>query len=141
MLTVAFTGPRKLTNQQTDQAIMVVYSLPRCRWLIGCADGVDAIVREFAPRAFVLFKAQESQPYHYQERSKRMIDALAAAGGTLHAFPNKLCPKELTLNSWAGSGTWGTILYAHSLGCLVELHPLTEIDIPDWLQQKQLNLF
>ncbi len=141
MLTFAFTGPRNLTLQQADSAFSVIYSLPRCCWLIGCANGVDAIVRELASESFVLFKTQGSQPYHYQERSKRMIDALAAARGTLHAFPNKPCPKELTLNSWAGSGTWGTVLYAHSLSCPVELHPLAEIEIPNWLQQKQLSLF
>jgi predicted alpha/beta hydrolase family esterase len=47
----------------------------------------------------------------------------------------------LSRDRWHGSGTWGTIFYAHSLGCPVELHPLVEMEPPEWLQQKQLNLF
>jgi hypothetical protein len=56
MLTFAFTGPRNLTLQQADSAFSVIYSLPRCCWLIGCANGVDAIARELAPKSYVLSK-------------------------------------------------------------------------------------
>ncbi|MDX2241395.1 MAG: hypothetical protein NW224_11985 [Leptolyngbyaceae cyanobacterium bins.302] len=143
MQTLAFTGARKLTSEQVNHAHSIILSLPRCLWLVGCAPGLDAIARELAPKPFVLFEAQGTHVYHYQKRSKNMIDALAAAGGTLHAFPNKPCPQGLTLDSWKGSGTWGTIFYAHSLGCPVELHLLAEVDLPSWLteQVQQLQLF
>jgi len=143
METLAFTGSRILTPEQSDYAHSVILSLPRCLWLIGCAPGLDAIARELAPKSFVLFKAQGSHAYHYQERSKRMVAALAQTGGTLHAFPNKPCPVAISRTSWGGSGTWGTILEAHSLGCPVELHPLIELELPLWLLEsgQQLNLF
>jgi hypothetical protein len=142
MQTFAFTGPRTLTPEQSDQARRIILSLPhKAVWLIGCAGGLDAIARDLAPRPYVLFAAASRKPWELQARSKRMVDALAAAGGTLHAFPNKPCPVELSRDRWAGSGTWGTVLYAHSLGCRIELHPLAEIEIPNWLQQKQLSLF
>ena len=141
MLILAFTGARSLTPEQGNYAYSVISSLPRGLWLVGCAPGLDAIARELAPKSFVLFEAQGTQAYHYQQRSKNMIDALADAGGTLHAFPNKPCPQGLTLDSWKGSGTWGTILYAHSQGCPIQLHPLVSLDSPEWLYQAQLTLF
>jgi hypothetical protein len=141
MQTLAFTGTRIFTPEQTAQAQSVILSLPRCLWLVGCAGGLDALVRQHAPKPYVLFEAVSRQPWELQARSKRMVDALAAAGGTLHAFPNKPCPQGLTLNRWCGSGTWGTVFYAHSQGCPVELHPLAPIDLPGWLDQEQLSIF
>lgn len=143
MQTLAFTGARKLTPEQADEARSALLALPRCLWLVGCAPGLDALARSLAPHPYALFEAQGTHVYHYQQRSKRMIDALASAGGTLHAFPNKPCPQGLTRDRWLGSGTWGTIFYAHSLGCPVELHPLAEFDPPGWLteQAQQLQLF
>jgi len=70
------------------------------------------------------------------------VDAIAGAGGTLHAWVNKPCPEELTVNSWKGSGTWGTVRYAHSKGVRVELHWLTDqTHTPEWMSQEQLSLW
>jgi len=142
METFAFTGARFLDSIQTETVREVLLSLPRrSYWLVGCAGGLDALARELAPKTLVLFEAQNRKPWELQARSKRMIDELAAAGGILHAFPNKPCPMELTRDRWCGSGTWGTAFYAHLKGCPVEVHPLAEMDLPGWLHQEQLNLF
>ena len=70
-----------------------------------------------------------------------MLQALATDGGTLHAFVTKRCPEGVTVNSWAGSGTWGTMRYAIAKGVPVELHWLIEpFELPDWLTTKQLSL-
>lgn len=141
MQTLAFTGPRFLSPDQRNQTTKTLLGLSReGTWLVGCAAGLDALVRELAPNS-VLFQAPNRKPWELQRRSKQMIDALAARSGILHAFPNKPCPKGLTLDSWCGSGTWGTILYAHRKGCWVELHPLIEMELPDWLEQEQLSFF
>lgn len=142
MDTFAFTGARFLDSAQTKMAREVLNRLPRrsC-WLVGCAGGLDALAREIAPKTMLLFEAHNRKPWELQARSKRMIDECAACGGTLHAFPNKPCPVELTRDRWCGSGTWGTAFYAHLKGCPVIVHPLTAINLPGWLDQEQLSLF
>ncbi|NJP11927.1 MAG: hypothetical protein HC866_22680 [Leptolyngbyaceae cyanobacterium RU_5_1] len=141
MQTFAFTGPRKLTPKQEAEARHVLWSLSSpAVWLFGDAEGLDALARDLAPIG-VLFEAKSKRVWELQARSKRMVEAIAYAGGTLHAFPNKPCPTGLTLQSWQGSGTWGTIVYAHSKGVPVELHWLCFPEQVPWLEQKQLALF
>jgi hypothetical protein len=70
-----------------------------------------------------------------------MIRALAAAGGTLHAWPNKPCPVGVTRHKWQGSGTWGTARYAMALGVPVVWHKLGRFELPDWAVEQQATLF
>lgn len=118
-------------------------------WHVGDADGVDQLARALAPsgdRLKVYYKNSEL-PHRAQgaERSTRMIKALAATGGTLHAWVNKPAPYGLKPGkSWGraqGSGTWGTVALAVGHGLNVVLHPLTDDAIaPDWLKPAQLTL-
>lgn len=117
---------------------------------MGDAPGLDTLARSIAQTHHLKLQVYEKRselPYRAQgaERSTRMVKALAALQGTLHAWPNKPAPNQLRPSrSWpteaAGSGTWGTIALAVGLGIPVELHPLIEIDIPLWLQSEQMTL-
>jgi hypothetical protein len=150
MHAIAVTGPRKLTPEQAKQAEQDLRHLlntgaPR-QVHVGDAAGIDALVAYLATtHDLTTHYKNRNLPPRAQgaERSTRMVKALAATGGTLHAWPNKPAPAQLKPSStWPknaeGSGTWGTVALAVGLGVKVELHPLTEAAIaPDWLTQNQ----
>jgi hypothetical protein len=151
MNTIAVTGPRQLTAEQLEQALAELKQLSHCSlWLIGDATGLDALAQTVAQAHHLNLQVYEKRPdlpYRAQgaERSTRMVKALALAGGTLHAWPNKPASGKLKPSrGWptgaAGSGTWGTIALAVGLGLPVKLHPLTDIDLPQWLESEQLML-
>ena len=127
---ILITGPRNLTPKQ--QAIAshrlqtIWHHTPNSHWHVGCASGVDAIARQTCDsEKLTIYRAQSRDPWELQARSRRMVDACES--GTLYAFPNKNCPQGLTLKSWKGSGTWGTVFYAHSKGFKIELNWLMMI--------------
>jgi hypothetical protein len=148
MTVIGITGARALT---IDQAVKVNRSLTDlmrdgtvtyCH--VGDAAGVDEIGRYVANTCLVratCHHAEGRKPWQLQTRSKGMVNDLVKANGTLHAWINKPCPAGVTVNSWAGSGTWGTIRYAIALNVPVELHWLIEAcELPDWMVEKQLSL-
>lgn len=141
---IAVTGPRNLSRDESAlvrvELAAVMESKGECqaRLMVGDADGVDAVARSLVYLCFgwALFEAEGRQPWQLQRRSKNMIDSLSMSGGELHAWPNKLCPQGLTVDCWQGSGTWGTMRYAVSLGVPVVVH--TELmpggyELPSWL--------
>jgi hypothetical protein len=145
MTVVGVSGTRELTERQAAQATKQLRSLlDRATKLhVGDATGIDAIAYRYASKRMKveLHEIEGRKPYQLQQRSKRMVEALMKDRGTLHAFVNKPCPDGVTVNSWAGSGTWGTVRYAIAKGVTVELHWLIEpCGQPDWMQQKQLSL-
>jgi hypothetical protein len=141
---IGVTGPRKLTPDHKMQAVEdLIYLLTPNTTLHACdAKGLDALARELGVNCRLYrYDAEGWKPWQLQKRSRAMVDALALAGGTLHAWPNKPCPANLTVDSWKGSGTWGTVRYAIAKGIAVELHPLTsEAIAPDWLELKTQQL-
>ncbi|MGB7414331.1 MAG: hypothetical protein WA902_09000 [Thermosynechococcaceae cyanobacterium] len=152
MQIIAVTGPRKLTLEQHEQALRELNALVICSyWHVGDATGLDALALEVACSSevnFELYQKKVNLPYRAQgaERSTRMVKALAAVGGTLHAWPNKPAPLGLKPSrSWPKraqrSGTWGTIALAVGLGLPVELHPLSDVGQSlEWLETQQLSL-
>lgn len=151
MNTIAITGPRQLTAEQREKALQELKQLSHCPcWFVGDATGLDALAQTVAQAHDLNLQVYEKRsdlPHRAQgaERSTRMVKALANMCGTLHAWPNKPVPLKLRPSrSWptgaAGSGTWGTIALAVGLGLPIELHPLTEIELPQWLVDKQLTL-
>ncbi len=145
MKVVGVTGTRKLTESQTEKAMTELRELldKATKLHVGDATGIDTLARKCANTAIEveLHETEGRKPYQLQQRSKRMVDALAKENGILHAFSNKPCPGGVTVNSWAGSGTWGTVRYAIAKGVPVELHWLIEpCQLPDWLTEKQLTL-
>jgi hypothetical protein len=145
MSVVGVTGTRKLTESQIRQATRKLSALldKATKLHVGDATGIDALARRCANAAIEveLHETEGRKPYQLQQRSKRMVDAIVKEKGILHAFVNKPCPNGVTVNSWAGSGTWGTVRYAIALGVPVEQHWLIEpCDLPDWMLEKQLTL-
>lgn len=147
---IAITGVRKLERGQYARVIAELREIEADLWHIGDATGVDRLALLTAQAkgtAYQLHKKNDELPPKVQgaERSTRMIKALAATGGVLHAFANKPAPDGLKPGkSWGkaqGSGTWGTVALAVGHGLKVELHPLTDDAIaPDWMQDAQLTL-
>ena len=153
MTTVGISGVRKLTQEQAQQVRQELTEMMRglevthCH--VGDAAGVDAIARDVATRAprvkLVCHEIKSHERWAYAERSTRMVKALAAEGGTLHAWVNKPCPpglsKSKTWKGASGSGTWGTVALAVGHGLKVELHWLIEPQgEPDWMENRQLTL-
>lgn len=146
--TIGATGPRALTSDEAAQAVCeLADALDRnTRLHVGDADGLDLLARQVAAAqdclsVHVYRPTISREPWALQARSKRMVDAVAVAGGVLHAWPNKPCPASLTVERWKGSGTWGTVRYAVAKGVAVELHwlcPATQL--PEWLACPQLKL-
>lgn len=135
---IGVAGPRKLTHHQRGQAWATLHTLltPHTRLHVGCACGLDAIAWGLAYKTWNVQHhiAEGRAPWQLQQRTKRLVTALAAEGGTLHAWPNKPCPPQLTRSRWKGSGTWGAIREAVALGVPVELHPLGDLgEQPSWL--------
>jgi hypothetical protein len=144
MKKAAATGPRKLTPEETAIALATLSQVAADEYHIGDAAGLDAIARQTWQNATIHEVTHPGQRWAYAERSKKMVDAIAPQG-TLYAFPNKPCPsgcKPSAPFSGHGSGTWGTIAYAKRQGVNIEVFPLADIPLPDWLQEpKQLSLF
>ncbi|MCW5319002.1 hypothetical protein GTQ43_36815 [Nostoc sp. KVJ3] len=158
---IAFTGPRKLTKAQEgliykDFAYFI--SNHAADWHVGDAAGLDDFVRRAAAcynKTLTVYEVAGNQRWHFAERSKRMIDAIAPLPDSwLYAFPNKLCPegcKPCKNPNGGGSGTWLTIAYAKYRGVQIYLFPQFQTKsgdkswLPQWLQDepetKQLSLF
>lgn len=147
---IGFSGARSLTAEQKTELYQKLLKIPVMStsdvWHVGDADGVDQLVRQVARERGVILRVYESetrQPWALQQRSKRMVDAVAREMGQLIAYPNKPCPEGLTpqqCNSWQGSGTWGTIAYAKRRSLLVNVQPLLDVPLPDWLNTHQISL-
>jgi hypothetical protein len=142
---LGMSGPRSLTLEQVERVKLdltkISRSYKRCCWYVGDAAGVDELARELAPE-LIIYKAISREPWELQKRSKRLVDALAEVGGTLHVWINKPCPDGVTVNSWKSSGSWGTARYAVFKGVVVVLHWLIEEQpTPQWMNQGQLSLF
>ncbi|OUL23984.1 hypothetical protein BV378_20340 [Nostoc sp. RF31YmG] len=157
---IAFTGARQLTKQQErdiykDFAYFI--SNHNADWHVGDAPGLDDFVRRAAAyynKTLTVYEVKGHQKWHFAERSKRMIDAIAdLPDAWLYAFPNKLCPegcKPCKNPNGGGSGTWLTIAYAHYRGLQIYLFPQFKTRFgddswkPDWMRKlegEQLSLF
>jgi len=124
---VGFTGSRNPSPALSNLAATVAktihsYGVPVA---VGCASGVDKVVRSSVPVSRV-FRAAGSQPWQLARRSAFMVGAVAAPSKQpryIMAFPSSACPAGLVPSSSAsacfsgkGSGTWATVAYAVGLG-------------------------
>lgn len=156
MSMIAVTGPRHLAPAQRQAATQQLRRLLSSTDVlhVGDAEGLDLLARSVGLNTGANISLHEKNPKlpwkaQGAERSTRMIKALAATGGTLHAWPAQPVPLDLKpCRNWpngaGGSGTWGTIALAVGLGVPVELHPLTDDAIaPAWMpstEARQLQL-
>jgi len=138
---VGVTGPRRLTKEQEDWLReQLAQTLKNSHLHVGDAEGVDRLAREEGRKRgpMTVYRVEGGEPWHYQARSKRLVEALRELGGTLYAYPNKPKPAGITPNNWQGSGTWGTVAYAQSRGVQVHITPLPGLELEEEPQQLTL---
>lgn len=144
MVAVAFSGARRLDPAQAAQVTQLAPAFvpAGAEVLVGCASGVDALVRAIYPdaRIFAVSSGRYGKgPAAFARRTGAMVQALrvADAGGLLVAFPARPCSDGIIpARSWrAGrpaSGTWSAAALAAGLGCELVIVPLVPMKPPQW---------
>lgn len=137
---VAFSGSRSVVPQAALCSALPLVPVG-CPVFVGCARGVDAFVRQFAPGA-VVFQAASfgSGISALVRRSAAMVGAVSVVpGGLLLAFPGCACPPGLVPSrsvsvcfSGFGSGTWASVALAVGLECDVVLWLPSGLEPPLW---------
>lgn len=150
---IAFTGSRHLDKQQEIQVykeFQKFVSTSEQNWHVGDMTGLDAFVRRAHPyysiradegykvKKLTVYKVEGNERWHFAERSKRMIEAIAnLENSCLYAFPVNPCHvgcKPSKSPNGKGSGTWLTIAYAKYLNVPIQLFPLADFELPNWLK-------
>lgn len=94
---------------------------------VGCASGVDSLVRSAFPSCSV-FRVQQFAAggrvsrASFARRSSALVSWCAARSGLLVVFPLGACPSGVRVSSsfrGCGSGSWGSVALALGLGCSV----------------------
>jgi len=115
---VGFSGSRAPSAQLSAACSAVLGVLPPISVAVGCAPGIDQLVRAAFPQARV-FRATSAHPGALAARSAHMVRQVAAAGGCLLVFPSGPCPGAVRVSSsfmGHGSGSWGSCALALGLG-------------------------
>ncbi len=94
---------------------------------VGCASGVDSLVRSAFPSASVFSVSSflvggRVARASFALRSSALVSWCAARGGLLVAFPLGACPVGVAVSAsfrGCGSGSWGSVALALGLGCSV----------------------
>lgn len=94
---------------------------------VGCASGVDSVVRSAFPSACVFRVSSFAvggrvSRASFALRSSALVSWCASRGGLLVAFPLGACPVGVAVSSsfrGCGSGSWGSVALALGLGCSV----------------------
>lgn len=89
---------------------------------VGCASGVDSLVRSAFPSASVFRVQPPLSRAAFAARSARLVWWVAASSGLLVVFPVGVAPARLAVSAsfrGFGSGSWGSAALALGLGCSV----------------------
>jgi Predicted Rossmann fold nucleotide-binding protein involved in DNA uptake len=94
---------------------------------VGCASGVDSVVRSAFPSASVFRVSSFAvggrvSRASFALRSSALVSWCASSGGLLVAFPLGACPSGVAVSAsfrGCGSGSWGSVALALGLGCSV----------------------
>jgi len=94
---------------------------------VGCASGVDSLVRSAFPSASVFRVGSFAvggrvSRASFALRSSALVSWCASSGGLLVAFPLGACPVGVAVSAsfrGCGSGSWGSVALAVGLGCSV----------------------
>lgn len=115
---VGFSGSRAPSPQLSTACSQVLSTMPSIPVAVGCASGIDQLVRQAFPQAR-LFTAASQHPGALAARSAQLVRFVAASGGCLLVFPSGPCPSAVRVSSsfqGHGSGSWGSCALALGLG-------------------------
>ncbi len=120
---VGFTGSRSSFSQAAFSCGVFLRSfspmLSKLEIGVGCAKGVDQLVRSAFPSANVFRVQSPVSRSAFAARSARLVQWVVAGQGLLIAFPNVPAPSKLRASSQFrgfGSGSWGSVALALGLG-------------------------
>lgn len=126
---VAFSGSRVLGSSASVscRAFLPVLGGFSGSVAVGCASGVDSLVRSAFPSASVFRVGSFAvggrvSRSSFALRSSALVQSCASSGGLLVAFPLGACPVGVSVSSsfrGCGSGSWGSVALALGLGCSV----------------------
>ena len=126
---VAFSGSRVLGSSASVscRAFLPVLGGFSGSVSVGCASGVDSLVRGSFPSASVFSVSSflvggRVARASFALRSSALVHSCASSGGLLVAFPLGACPSAVRGSSTfggCGSGSWGSVALAVGLGCSV----------------------
>ncbi len=129
---LGFSGSRAPSVASVRALRSVLPTLPSdVSVVVGCASGIDAVVRAACPGARV-FRAAGFGRGALAARSVACVRAVAVAGGLWVSLPDTACPAGLRPSSSPsacfagyGSGSWASLALALGLGarCCVFLPP------------------
>lgn len=137
---VGFSGSRSLPASFGDQVSALVSSVSASGRgvAVGCAGGLDALVRSSCPSA-VVFRVAGRSRGAFAGRSAALVRAVAASGSGAGfvAFPGCACPSGLVPSSSSsscfcglGSGSWASAAFAAGLGVPVVVFGLPASALP-----------
>ena len=126
---VAFSGSRVVGSSASVScgAFLPVLAGFSGSVAVGCALGVDSLVRSAFPSASVFRVGSFAvggrvSRSSFALRSSALVSWCASSGGLLVAFPLGACPSGVRVSSsfgGCGSGSWGSVALAVGLGCSV----------------------
>lgn len=141
---VGFSGSRSKPCAESVAAVRsAIASVPsRIPIHVGCAKGVDELVRTLCPSAKV-FSVQSlgfTGRGALARRSQLCVESVAVPGGVWCSFPSKLYPAGLVPSASAsrcfsgfGSGSWASLAYAAGCGVQCLLFLPSGVEPPaDW---------
>lgn len=133
---VGFSGSRSVPCAESAAAVRLAVAAVGAGVpvSVGCASGVDALVRSLCPhaRVFSVSEVGFSGRGAFARRSQLCVESVAVPGGVWVSFPSAACPAGLLPSASAarcfsgfGSGSWASLSYAAGLGvaCLLFLPP------------------
>lgn len=123
---LAFSGSRHAASSASASAAAFLPSVASFSGSlgVGCARGVDQLVRSAFPSALVFRVQPPVSRASFAQRSARLVRWVAAASGLLVVFPSAACPVGVAPSAsfrGFGSGSWGSAAFALGLGVPVLL--------------------
>lgn len=138
MQTIAFTGSRKgfiipaLVSQIARSAYSAGHSI-----IVGCANGVDAVVRHSVPTAkvFKVASPNAGSSVNFAQALARRSMSMVQHCTILVGFASVSCPSGVSpahAFGGHGSGTWASVAYAVSKGKQVFIFKASGVLLPCW---------
>lgn len=128
----AFSGSRSCPVASAAAAALLTLLPVGASVSVGCARGVDAVVRAAVPSCSV-FSVVGRGAAAFAGRTSSLVSAAVAAGSLLVAFPSGQCAAAVRSSSpfpGAGQGSWGAIALAVQRGGAVLV---CSASLPPWL--------